>query len=44
MNVYVPFAAREPKTRLADELGAARDGPLVVDCKVNHLVKHRSKQ
>ena len=29
---------------LADELGAAPDGPLVIDCKVNHLVKHRSKR
>jgi thiamine pyrophosphate-dependent acetolactate synthase large subunit-like protein len=28
---------------LADELGTAPDGQLVVDCKVNHLVRHRSK-
>lgn len=34
----------EELQELGDELGAARDGPLVVDCKVNHLVKHRSKQ
>ncbi|WP_418282277.1 thiamine pyrophosphate-binding protein [Halorubrum sp. DTA98] len=30
-------------TALADELGAEPDGPIVVDCKVNHEVRHRSK-
>jgi thiamine pyrophosphate-dependent acetolactate synthase large subunit-like protein len=29
---------------LEEELGSPPDGPLVVDCKVNHLVKHRSKR
>jgi thiamine pyrophosphate-dependent acetolactate synthase large subunit-like protein len=28
---------------IADELGKAPDGQLVIDCKVNHLVRHRSK-
>ena len=28
---------------LADELGSEPDGPLVVDCRVNHEVRHRSK-
>jgi acetolactate synthase-1/2/3 large subunit len=28
---------------LSDELGTAPNGQLVIDCKVNHLVRHRSK-
>ena len=28
---------------LSDELGTAPSGQLVIDCKVNHLVRHRSK-
>ncbi len=28
---------------IADEIGSEPDGPLVVDCKINHEVRHRSK-
>ncbi len=28
---------------LAETLGSDPDGPVVIDCKVNHLVRHRSK-
>jgi len=33
----------EELAALSEELGTAPDGPLVIDCKVNHLVRHRSK-
>ncbi|THE63509.1 thiamine pyrophosphate-binding protein [Salinadaptatus halalkaliphilus] len=35
--------SRADLTAIADRLGAEPDGQLVVDCKLNHHVRHRSK-